>query len=510
MLKHLAGLVLVFAAVTVSWASSADRWVEVRSPHFVVLTNSNEQEARQVAGQFERMRSVFHMLFPAASDAADSPLIVLVFKNEKSFLALAPEGELHKQEFNFASVFLGTPDKDYVLLWLGFPVNHPLLTIYHPWEMVYHDYTFYMLRNVDAWLPLWLKDGLGEFYANTDIRDKYAVLGETSEGEINFLRHNRLLPVTTLLQSDSSSPSAVNKKTGSVFYAESWALTHYLMLHDSEKKTQQIQEYVRLLLQHKDSITAAQEAFGDLTKLQQALHKYVEQSRFKAYRLNTADVVDEASFQVRSVPTPEADAIRADVLVNARRTQDAQALLDNVLQEDPKNVLAHETMGALKFREGDIAGAKQWYGEAIQLGSDSYLAHYYYARTCMQAGDKGEDGAIESNLRAAIKLNPNFAPSYDTLASFYASRHEKLNEAYMLNLEAVQLEPYNLNYRINAADVLAENQKFDSALSVLKFAAEVAKTPAEIDLVQSHIRHIEEYKAKHAPIQSANSPDTKR
>jgi hypothetical protein len=34
-------------------AESPARWVEVRSPHFVVLTDSNEKQARRVAVQLE-------------------------------------------------------------------------------------------------------------------------------------------------------------------------------------------------------------------------------------------------------------------------------------------------------------------------------------------------------------------------------------------------------------------------------------------------------------------------
>ena len=50
-----------------SLAPARDRvenWIEVTSPHFVVATNSSEKQARRMADQFERMRSVFQKLFP--------------------------------------------------------------------------------------------------------------------------------------------------------------------------------------------------------------------------------------------------------------------------------------------------------------------------------------------------------------------------------------------------------------------------------------------------------------
>jgi hypothetical protein len=42
------------------WAEeTAARWVEVRTAHFVVASNASEGEARGVAEDFERIRSLF-------------------------------------------------------------------------------------------------------------------------------------------------------------------------------------------------------------------------------------------------------------------------------------------------------------------------------------------------------------------------------------------------------------------------------------------------------------------
>lgn len=488
MLKYLGGLLLIFASAAVSAATPGDQWLEVHSAHFVVLTNSNEKQARHVAGQFERMRAVFHTLFPAAADDPGSPVVVVALKDKKSFQALEPADYLSKGQLDLAGLFLRTPDKNYVLLRLD-------ATGEHPYAIVYHEYTHYMLRSADAWMPLWLNEGLAEFYQNTDIDSHEVRLGQPSADDIYYLRQNALLPLTTLLRVDYSSPYYHEEEKGSMFYSESWALTHYLLQNDNQRKTHRIQDYTQLMMQHEDPVAAAQQAFGDLKKLELALTSYVRQDSFVMFMLNTPATVNEASFQVQPIPTPQADAIRADVLVSDERTKDAQALLDEVLREDPKNAQANETMGLLKFREGDISGAKQWFGHAVALDSNSYLAHYYYAVMSLQADNGHQDDAIESSLRAAIKLNPNFAPSYDALAMFYASRHQKLEEAHLLNVQAVSLEPDNLNYRLNAAEVFAENQEFANALRILKAAAPVAKTPAETALVETRIKEIEQYQA---------------
>ena len=490
---------LLFAVTLPSSArDSADHWFEVRSQHFVVLTDTNEKQARHIASQFERMRSVFHLMMPTASDSAGSPIIVLALKDKKSFQSLEPEAYLAKGQLDLAGYFMRAPDKNYILLRLDAQGEHPYAT-------VYHEYTHYMLRDASECIPLWLNEGLAEFYQNTDIEEKDVRLGQPSPDDILYLRQNRLLPLTTLLKVDQTSPYYHEEQKGSVFYAESWALTHYIEVTDRQKGTNRIYDYAKLLIKKEDPVVAAQQAFGDLNQLQKSLNSYISQGQFMMFKINTVVTADESTFQVREIPTPDADAIRADVLVYNRRTKDAQALLDSTLRDDPKNALAHETMGYLKFREGDIPAARKWYGEAVQLDSQSYLAHYYYATMSMNAVSDGQDPEIESSLRTCIKLNPAFAPAYDELAMRYSLDAAKAGEAHMLNVQAINLEPDNLNYRLNAASVLVNTRQYDSAVHVLQAAIHVAKTPDETALVQNRIDEIAQYQASVAQNPQAES-----
>ena len=350
-----------------------------------------------------------------------------------------------------------------------------------------------MLRNATEWLPLWLNEGLAEFYQNTDIQEKDVLLGQANSDDILYLRQNRLLPLTTLLKVDSTSPYYHQEQKASVFYAQSWALTHYLEITDRQKGTDRLQDYANFLVKKEDPVVAAQQAFGDLNQLQNALVSYISQGQFTMFKANKVFTVDESTFQVRAIPTSDADAIRADVLVYNDRIKDAQALIDSTLRDDPNSALAHETMGYLKFREGDKQAAKKWYGEAVELDSKSYLAHYYYATLSMGTEADVHDPVIESSLRTCMKLNPGFAPAYDALAMYYSTDPAKANEAHLLNLKAISLEPGNLDYRLNAAAVLMNEQQYANAMGVLKEAAHVAKTPEQVATVEARMEQIELY-----------------
>jgi tetratricopeptide (TPR) repeat protein len=123
----------------------------------------------------------------------------------------------------------------------------------------------------------------------------------------------------------------------------------------------------------------------------------------------------------------------------------------------------------------------------------------------METPETAQDPEIESSLRTCIKLNPGFAPAYDALAMHYSTDPAKTSEAHMLNIQAILLEPDNLNYRLNAAAVFMRAQRYDDAIHVLQAAIHVAKTPEQVAAVQSRIDQIEQFQASVARSHEANS-----
>ena len=477
--RRLFALPLALCAIAASAGDKPPSWLQVSSPHFTVFSNASEKQARHIADQFERMRLLFQAGFPKLNVDPAVPIVVIAVKDNKDFRTLEPEAYLAKGQLQLAGLFLRAPDKNFVLLRLDANGEHPYATIYH-------EYTHLMFSSAEEWLPLWLNEGMAEFYENTDIREKDTVLGEPSRDNILWLRQNRLLPLTTLLTVDHNSPYYHEEQKGSIFYAESWALTHYLHVKDMENNTHRVADYVALVSNHVDAVTAATRAFGDLKQLQSALESYIVQANFQAFRVEKRLELNDTILNSHPIPETEANAVRADFLAYNQREKDARSLLDQVLKDDPNNTLAHETMGYLEFRAGHLEEAQKSYEQAVKLSSQSFLANYYFASIAMNREPSGDlDGEIETCLEKAIKLNPAFAPSYDRLGVFYGMRHKDLDHAHLLVLQAVQIDPANVFYRINAANILLMMERDKDAITVLQTATPLAKTPAETTAVQT-------------------------
>jgi len=469
--------------------ASADQWIEISSPHFKVITDSSDKQGRHTLDQFERMRWMFQTLFPASKVDPPLPIVVVAVRNRQQFQMFEPAAYLAKGQMNLAGFFLRTGDKNYVLLRFDTDEEHPYSTIYH-------EYTHLEFSDSMEWMPLWLSEGLAEFIQNTEIRNKDVLVGQPSKDDILYLRQHALLPVATLFRVDHDSPYYHDEQKGSVFYSESWALTHYLEITDRERGTHLLQDYVSMVSQHQDPVESAGKAFGDLKRLQATLEEYIRSSSYKQFIMNSAAApIDESTYVSKPISQVQVDALRADFLVYMQRDPEAKALLDAVLKADPGNAQAYETLGYLAFRDGDRDSARKFYEQAVKADSQSFLANYYYAALSIDHGDTSNDPQIESSLRAAIRLNPKFAPAYDQLSALFAMRHKNLDEAHALNLKAIQQDPRNLAYRLNAANVLMTMNRYDDAAAVLRSSVNVAANAVDAAMLQSRLKEVESIQA---------------
>ena len=240
-------------------ADSAPVWLQVTTPHFTVVTDANEKQARNIAAQFERMQAVFSTILPAAHSGPDAQIVVLALRNKRDFQAIEPAEYLAKDKLDLSGLFIQSDERCYILVRLDANGDHPYSTIYH-------EYTHYITRH--AHLPLWLNEGIAEFYENTDIDSHETHFGQPDLIDLNLLRSQSLLPLPMLFTVDHASPYYHEQHKAKIFYAESWALTYMLYMNDLRNKTSLISDYLSALSAGQDSLTAAVTAFGDLGKLE--------------------------------------------------------------------------------------------------------------------------------------------------------------------------------------------------------------------------------------------------
>jgi len=122
--------IFLLLTLAISFAKStgaqANDWIEVRTPHFIIVSNAAEDEARNAALQFERMRAVFHKLFPDANLDTATPTEVLAIADKTNMEKLEPAAYLGQVKSYLAGLFLKSPESDYILVWLNAPDYIPM------------------------------------------------------------------------------------------------------------------------------------------------------------------------------------------------------------------------------------------------------------------------------------------------------------------------------------------------------------------------------------------------
>jgi tetratricopeptide (TPR) repeat protein len=461
-------------------ADSRDIWVEVRSPDFVVASNAGEKQARHVAREFEEIRSVYHDALPKMRLDLGKPIIILAAKNENSMKALLPEYWEQKGRLHPAGLYLPSEEKHFVALQVNAEGENP----YHA---LYHEYTHAILHVNFPPLPLWLDEGLAELYGNTTIGDKESLVGKPDTSHLALLQQSKLIPLETLLQVDHTSPFYNEQNRASVFYAESWALVHFLLMDPEARKENLFGKFVDAWNKSGNQVDAARQTFGDLKRFGQRIESYARQERFFVGRVKSEVQTDEKGYPTRALPEPESLALRGDFHLHRGRMPEAKAMLDEAAKQDDHLALAHEALGLYYFRQQDMDNAAKELQRATDLDSKSFLTYYFFALLNLQQAHGTPESwpQAESSLEKAIALNPNFAPAYGSLSSLYALRRESQDKALTAARRAMQLEPGTLGYAVNLGYVLLNMGKQDEARALAARILGAAKTPAEVAMAQA-------------------------
>jgi tetratricopeptide (TPR) repeat protein len=444
-----------------------DSWVEVRSPNFIVVSNAGEKQARNTAVHFEQIRSVFRNSLVFASLFPSPKVTILAVKDENSMKALLPE-YWAKGHGHPAGMFIGNMGQFFAAVDLSSEGTNPFLPMYHEY---YHSLTNPYVPN----FPTWLSEGLADFYGNTDMKGSEASLGVSNPDLIAEFQHGNLIPLQTLFQVDHNSPYYNEQNKMSIFYAESWAVVHYLIVGDKGAHAPLLTAYLQALSTGASWPEAAK-AFGDLKKFQEAVYRYILDGRFYYLKAPPPPSVPPSDLQTRELSDAEAEVYRGGFEAVRGKTADAKQMLEEALKLDPKLSLGYVYLGFAEVQDKQHAEALADFTRAIDLNPKNSLALYFRAYLASkQEGRIGNDEQLEKDLRAAIAISPEFAPPYAMLAYYLYVRRESLPEALELAKKAVNMEPANSNYLVAMAQVLSRMDRYDDAHTIAVRARDNAR-----------------------------------
>jgi tetratricopeptide (TPR) repeat protein len=500
--------ILAAALLLVPTRSSAehhDTWIEILSPHFTVFSNAGEHEGRSVALQFEEIRALFQHLYPQLRVDSGKPTLVFALKNEDSLKLLIPSYGQNSKSMHIGGFYHASYDKNFAAIRTDVGGIGPL-----GFRSLYHEYTHAFFHCNFRGLPLWLDEGLAEYYGNTSIESKDASVGMPNEHQLRYLQSTQLLPVAQLVTIDRTSPLYNTNEHAGIFYAESWALVHYLYTSPEVRDQDLINKFLAALHVTDDPIEAAQQTFGDLKKFSGRLESYIRQGSYQYREMPLQSKLSEKDFSVRTL-TPGEDVLAlADYLLRSNHLPEGLERLHEVEKLDPATPGYHSEWGHYHLAKFDHANAEKELQLAVAANPNDISAHidmaYVYLRR--DGYTKESTPIIRAELERVLSLSPDFAPAHAFLSIAYAQEPDKdVNKALKSALRASELEPGNLAYFIDIGKALLAAGRIPEARKVAETAKKTATTTSDRNMATSFAKQID-YRVNHSQeAANARTPD---
>jgi tetratricopeptide (TPR) repeat protein len=461
-------------------------WISVKSKHFTLIGNASEDDIRKVGARLEQFRAAVSQLFEKPKWKFTPPITVVVFKDDEAYTPFKPLYQGKPTEVS--GYFQSSDDALYITLAANWRFSNP-------YAVIFHEYVHYLTNDPSAPLPAWVGEGVAEYYSTFDVSGggRKIVVGKAIPSRVQLLREGNFLPLATLLGVNHDSPFYNEADKKNVFYAESWALVHYLMAGGDAKRQAQFRQFLASLAGGLAGGQSAETSFkqifqSDLGELESELRQYIRRNNYPSQQIVFDRKLEfDEVMQVAPLSEAETAASLGDLLWHIHRDDEGEAALQRALLLDPQSVAAHTSIGLLRVRQKRYAEARAHLQRAVDANSTNYLAHYYHAFAWQREHVDGVGyishftpeavAGMRASFERARELAPEFADTYKSLAFINLVLKENLDEAEALLKHALELEPKREDFAYTLAQVYTRQQKFAAARQTAERIVSTGRKP---------------------------------
>ncbi|MFT3745030.1 MAG: tetratricopeptide repeat protein [Pyrinomonadaceae bacterium] len=493
-------IVPTFLALSISVrAADTSGWIQVRSKNFYLIGNAPEKEIRKVGTKLEQFRESFRLLFASANLDSQVPTNVVVFKNNASYSPFKPRRSDGRIDDEIAGYFQSGEDVNYITFAVGGNEKDTYGTIFH-------EYVHFIINaNFKPEIPQWFNEGIAEYYQTYEITGDVKIkLGQPQEGHVALLQKGGMMTLEQLLNLTNYQLGQLSGRTREMFYAQSWALVHYLT---QTGRSAALDKFLKDVTSGVAAKTAFQGAFqSSYEQMEGQLRDYIIRNSYNFQEITLKKkLIFDADMQSSPLDEASANAHLGELLYQSQRADEAEPYLLAALKLKPELPIANSAMGKLKLSQRKFDEARGFLEKAIAGDPKDHLAYYRYANL-LGRENRDEYGFVSrikpetaekmrSALRKAIAIAPTFADSYELLAFVSFVNNENLDEAITLLQTALKYQPNNLRYSLRVAEILTRQNKFDDAAQLAQKVAAAATEPDIKSRANSLVTQIADLKA---------------
>ncbi len=479
--------VAVVAAVLLSaaWpeAQGALSWTYAASDHFEVYTTSGGGRAREALAHYEGVHAFFtrHLkLSPGRLPVAR----LIVFSSEHEFAPYRPN--------EFATAFYQSgPSGDAIVMR---SLDRDSTTT------VVHEYAHLMFRRSGAAYPLWLNEGLADYFSTVSIDRGRATLGIPPLGRLRALAGGAaLLPLPRLFAIDRYASEYNSREHAGLFYSQSWALTH-MLLSDARYRPNS-DRFLDLMASGAPSGPTVEATFGrPLTAILRDLEAYVRRDRFSGFRVAYQPPEIRPIWPTRPASGFEGGLVTANLLADRPdRVEEARAAFDALARERPDDLALVESRAHFELDQAGLDAAAPLLERAVALGTRSADLYRAYASAVVRS----DPARAESLLTQAVVLDPGDVETRLDLATMLlADRRSAAALDAIRPVTRVPDESAFVYYQV-VANASAHLGRLDDALAAAARVVEFARGDDEVRHAAGLQTSLRDFAAARAEVERA-------
>lgn len=284
---------LLLAIALFTAAPAHAEWRRAESEHFIVYGDMNAGALRDFVRKVERFDSLLSLYYPVANARGRPKLEIFVAAGLEDMRRIIPDLETGIGGFYSAS-------RDRVFAVVDPASMNGDSTLFHEYG---HHFMFY---TASAAYPGWFIEGFAEYYATAEVTANRARVGLHNPGRMNSLTQtNAWVPMEDVLRSRPMSLPA-SQRPG--YYAQSWALTHYLLSDPQRQRA--LSAYLRRVAGGDDPVAALEGTIGRTPgELQADVRRYLTRITY----FTIQQEFPAAEVTITSLPASTRDLIWMDL-----------------------------------------------------------------------------------------------------------------------------------------------------------------------------------------------------
>ena len=464
MSRFLTAVVLALFSVHIGPAAielpkEKERWITTEADEFSIFSNAPDRDTIKLANDLLRMREALGKV-TRLQVRSPHPTKVFIFRNAGSF-APYRDAMFGAGSSNVSGIFFRTNSRNFIILRADAPSGID--------RTIYHEMTHAFVKNTLTGLPLWFDEGIAEYYSTFSIKGDSVNIGMPIPEHVMWLRSETPIPLTQLFAIDSESKDYHEGRRQGVFYAESWALVHYLMRDDDNRH--KLAQYLALVKAKRPSDEAFHVAFGtSLDSMEHELRSYVRRFSYEYTRYSLSQI------ETSSIPAPQ-PMQRVDVLFelgdllarsSPRNFDSAEQFLKAAIAANGEHAGAIADLGLIHDASGRAQEAETEYERAVQLGTrepDVYLTYGSALLDKMRNGLPSQTAVAKARaiFQKAAELDPTSALAFAGIGATYVVSAEDPSPGIAALEKSIALEPAQSETAFNLVQLYARAGRRDDA-----------------------------------------------